>query len=190
MKKIHGIIMLIILVIIDQVTKIMINNNFILGEEKEIIKNVFSLEYVRNTGAAWGMFPNGTIFFAIFSCIVCVMLFILYIKIPKETKYNLLACIDIMLIAGAVGNLIDRVFRHYVVDFFYFKLIDFPVFNVADIYVTVSAIVLIIVIMFYYKEDDLSFLEFSKKKDTKDKSEVFTNKIEDNNDKVVKQRNK
>ena len=183
MKKIRGIIMLIIIVIIDQVTKIIINNNFILGEEKEIIKNIFSLEYVRNTGAAWGMFPNGTIFFVIFSSIVCVMLFILYFKIPKEKKYNLLACINIMLIAGAIGNLIDRAFRHYVVDFLYFKLIDFPVFNVADIYVTVSAIILILAIMFYYKEEDLCFLEFSQKKNIKDKTEVLTNKSEDYNGK-------
>ena len=56
--------------------------------------------------------------------------------------------------AGAFGNLIDRVARGYVVDFFYFKLIDFPVFNVADIYVTVAAFAMIILGLFYYKEED------------------------------------
>ena len=60
--------------------------------------------------------------------------------------------------AGAFGNLIDRVFRGYVVDFFYFKWIDFPVFNVADIYVTVTMILLLILILFFYKEEDLDFL--------------------------------
>ena len=54
----------------------------------------------------------------------------------------------------ALGNFIDRVFRNYVVDFFYFKLIDFPVFNVADIYVTVAAFAMIILGLFYYKEED------------------------------------
>ena len=66
--------------------------------------------------------------------------------------------------SGAIGNLIDRCFRKYVVDFFYFKLIDFPVFNVADIYVTSAAIVLIILIMFYYKEEDFDFMKISKNK--------------------------
>ena len=56
--------------------------------------------------------------------------------------------------AGAFGNMIDRAFRGYVVDFFYFKLIDFPVFNVADIYVTVAAFAMIILGLFYYKEED------------------------------------
>lgn len=165
MKKIYGILGLVLLIAFDQLTKIAVIKNFVLGEEKEIIKNVFSLEYIRNTGAAWGMFPNGTVFFAVFSTIVCILLFILYMKIPKEKKYTILSVVVLTLIAGAVGNLIDRVFRHFVVDFFYFKLIDFPVFNVADIYVTVSAIVLIIIIMFYYKEEDFDFIKLSRRKD-------------------------
>ena len=70
--------------------------------------------------------------------------------------------------AGAFGNLIDRVFRGYVVDFFYFKWIDFPVFNVADIYVTLSAIALIIVVLFYYKEEDFSLIFTGKLKDEKE----------------------
>ena len=60
--------------------------------------------------------------------------------------------------AGAIGNMIDRAVRGYVVDFFYFRLIDFPIFNVADIYVTVTMILLLILILFYYKEEDLEFL--------------------------------
>ena len=65
--------------------------------------------------------------------------------------------------AGAAGNQIDRVFRHFVVDFIYFKLIDFPIFNVADIYVTVSAFLLILLVAFYYKDEhDFDFI-FSRK---------------------------
>ena len=63
--------------------------------------------------------------------------------------------ICILFFAGALGNFIDRVFRNYVVDFFYFKLIDFPVFNVADIYVTVGTFILAFLLLFYYKEEDL-----------------------------------
>ena len=64
-----------------------------------------------------------------------------------------------MISAGAVGNMIDRVSQGYVVDFLYFKLINFPVFNVADIYVTVSVVCFAVLILFYYKEDDFSFLK-------------------------------
>jgi signal peptidase II len=71
---------------------------------------------------------------------------------------------DVILIAflaGAIGNCIDRVARGYVVDFFYFCLIDFPIFNVADIYVTLSAFFMLVLGLFYYKEDDFE-LVFSK----------------------------
>lgn len=164
MKKIYGCIMLVILTLVDQFSKLFITRNFFVGEEREVIKNVFSIEYIRNTGAAWGMFPNGTIFFIIFSAIVCIGLLYLYFQIPKDRKYKYFSFVIITLVSGAIGNLIDRCFRKYVVDFFYFKLIDFPVFNVADIYVTSAAIVLIILIMFYYKEEDFDFMKISKNK--------------------------
>ena len=60
----------------------------------------------------------------------------------------------VFIFSGAIGNFIDRLKLGYVVDFFYFKLIDFPVFNVADIYVTVAAFAMIILGLFYYKEED------------------------------------
>ena len=63
----------------------------------------------------------------------------------------------ILLGAGAVGNLIDRVVNNFVIDFLYFKLINFPIFNVADCYVTISLILLIWLILFYYKEEELDF---------------------------------
>lgn len=189
MKKLYGYIMLIILILIDQLSKLFITTNFFLGEEREVIKNIFSIEYIRNTGAAWGMFPNGTIFFIIFSLIVCIGLLVLFNKTPKEKKYNYLSMVIIILVSGAIGNLIDRCFRKYVVDFFYFKLIDFPVFNVADIYVTVAAIMLILLIMFYYKEDDFKFISFLRKKNDKvdkDLSNIEQESKEDNEKGEVK----
>ena len=68
----------------------------------------------------------------------------------------------LVLAAGACGNLIDRVVSKYVVDFIYFVVIDFPVFNVADIYVTLSVISLIILILFHYRDNDLDFLKKKK----------------------------
>ena len=69
----------------------------------------------------------------------------------------------VLIASGAVGNLIDRVSLGYVVDFFYFKLLDFPIFNVADIYVTVGTALLVIFILFYYKEEDFNFIKFKVK---------------------------
>ena len=91
------------------------------------------------------------------SAIAVIALIIAYIRIPGDRKYLPLRLIVIFLCAGAAGNLIDRVTLHYVRDFIYFSLLDFPVFNVADIYVTVSVFLLIILILFYYKEEDLQF---------------------------------
>ena len=70
-------------------------------------------------------------------------------------KYLPLRICAVLIVGGAFGNCIDRIRLNYVVDFFYFKLIDFPIFNVADIYVTVAAFLLVILILVYYKEEDL-----------------------------------
>ena len=68
-----------------------------------------------------------------------------------------------MIFAGALGNMIDRIARHYVVDFIYFKPIDFPVFNVADIYVSLGAIALVIYVLLFLKDDDISLKKKGKK---------------------------
>lgn len=85
-------------------------------------------------------------------------------KIPEEKHFVPLKACLYFVGAGAVGNMIDRVFRKYVVDFIYFSLINFPVFNVADIYVTVAAFMLVVLILFFYQEEDLNRV-FSKKKE-------------------------
>ncbi len=181
MKKLYGIITFFVLLAIDQITKFLIVSNFELGEEKELISKVFSLEYIRNTGAAWGIMQDKTWFFATFSSIVCVLLFIFYLKIPKDRKYSVLSVIIVLLVSGAVGNLIDRVFRKYVVDFLYFKLIDFPVFNVADIYVTVAGIALVLTVMFYYKDEDFDFISLKRNKEKKEDNELNKKTVKINN---------
>ena len=96
------------------------------------------------------------------------MLFIIsyvLIKIPRQRHYYILEFLLVMVASGAIGNLIDRVRFGYVVDFFYFKLINFPIFNVADIYVSVSCVLLAFLLLFFYKEHDFAFLSFKKKKE-------------------------
>ena len=80
---------------------------------------------------------------------------------PRQKKYLYLDYIIVLVVAGAIGNHIDRVLNNYVVDFIYFSLINFPVFNIADCYVTVSMILLLILILFYYKDEDLEEIKKS-----------------------------
>ena len=82
---------------------------------------------------------------------------------PVSRRMLPLRLITVALAAGAIGNMIDRIVHHYVVDFIYFCLIDFPIFNVADIYVTCSCVLALILIFFYYEDEEFDFL-FGKEK--------------------------
>lgn len=121
-----------------------------------IIKNVFELSYVENRGAAFGMLQNRQWMFIILTAAVLVVLGWIFHKMPFEKRYIPVRFCITGLTAGAVGNLIDRVSQGFVVDFLYFKLIDFPVFNVADIYVVVTIILLAVLLLFYYDEEEIS----------------------------------
>ena len=128
-----------------------------------IIPGVFTLHYLENPGAAWGIFPNAIWFFAIITIVVLGAMIYFYSRIPVEKKFLLLRFTIILLAAGAIGNFIDRMMWHYVVDFLYIKAINFPVFNVADCYITVSTVILLIALFFCYQDDDFSFLKPSGK---------------------------
>ena len=100
---------------------------------------VFELSYVENRGAAFGMLQGQRTLFAVITIVVILGLIYVYFRLLPERKFRLTRYCCIGVIAGAIGNLIDRICLSYVVDLFYFKLIDFPVFNVADCYVVVAA---------------------------------------------------
>ncbi len=151
-----------LLVVLDQFTKVLALQNLKGQEPITIIPDVFQLLYVENRGAAFGILQNKQWVFLIITAIVLAALIWALPRMSRERHFLPLRLCLCFISAGAVGNMIDRIFRGYVVDFFYFKLIDFPVFNVADIYVTTSAIVLIFLIVFLYKEEDFDRL-FSKK---------------------------
>lgn len=119
------------------------------------IEDVFQLTYIENRGMAFGLLQNQLIFFICSTGLVFVFILWIYGKIPSETRFLPLRICCMFILAGAVGNFIDRVCLGYVVDFFYFELIDFPVFNVADIFVTASFAILLILVLFYYKDEEL-----------------------------------
>lgn len=154
MSYVWPVIIVNILIAIDQITKNLAVIYLKDQPDIPIIKNVFELSYVENRGAAFGMLQNQQWFFIVITVLVGFVIGWLYAKLPRNKRYLPLRAILLVLIAGAIGNFIDRIKLNYVVDFFYFKLIDFPVFNVADIYVVVAVFCLAFVILFYYKEEE------------------------------------
>ena len=163
------ILIMMCLIVFDQFTKNLAvlklkgNKSFVL------IKGVFELEYLENKGAAFGIMQNMKYFFLVVAALMVIFVIYSLIKLPKGGKFILMEICLLLIGSGAVGNMIDRIMNDYVVDFFYFSLINFPIFNVADIYVTVACAVLIISILFVYKEDDLSFFKIRNKSVSEDK---------------------
>lgn len=153
-KALSAILFICILIVPDQWTKSMAVTSLKGNPPLVLIPNILEFVYVENTGAAFGTFQGMRSIFLILAPVVCVILFILFMKLKDEKKYTPLRFCFLFIIAGALGNFIDRLRLSYVVDFIYFKLIDFPVFNVADIYVTCSCILLILLLLFKYKEED------------------------------------
>ena len=154
----------IILVVLDQLSKAWIVAN-LKGHDNIIwIKNIFELEYLENDGAAFSSFSGKQGFLLVLTAFILLAVIVEFVRTPSDKRYIPLECAFILLISGAVGNMIDRVKQGYVVDFFYFVPINFPRFNVADCYVTVSAIFLCILILFVYKEEETAFLFRFKKK--------------------------
>lgn len=152
------------LIIFDQWTKALAVANLMNQEPFVLIDGVFQLHYLENRGAAFGMMQGKQSFFIIMSLAACLIIGWLYFKLPWKKRFHPLRGSLLFIAAGAVGNLIDRILLGYVVDFFYFELIDFPIFNVADIYVTCATVLLAVLILFVYKEEELEGL-FSGKKE-------------------------
>ena len=147
-----------LLIFLDQWTKYLAVKTLKDQASYVLIQGVFELHYLENRGAAFGVLQGKKIFFV---CVTVLMIFVLsYIfgKLPLERRFYPLHGICIALFAGAIGNFIDRILHNYVIDFFYFSLINFPIFNVADIYVTCAMALFIFLFLFYYKESDLDRL--------------------------------
>lgn len=148
----------IILTFFDQWTKALAVQHLKYQTSIVLIPGVFELQYLENTGAAFGILSNQQWFFYIMTVLMVTAIIWLYFKLPMTRYFRPIHMVLIFIVAGAIGNFIDRVVNQYVIDFFYFSLIDFPIFNVADIYVTVSVALLFVLILFRYKEEDFDFL--------------------------------
>lgn len=160
-------VLLVILTFGDQLSKIAAST-VLKGKGKTVvIKGILSFEYLENRGAAWGLLSGKTILLTLITILFTLILFVIIIKIEKDimqttgkTKmFSIIQFILVLLIAGALGNLADRLRLGYVVDFIQFEFIDFPIFNIADCYVTISALILVVILLFFLKEEDIEKLK-------------------------------
>lgn len=158
----------ILMVLLDQATKYLAVL-FLKDQEPFVIwDGVFELHYLENRGAAFGMLQGQQWFFLVIGIVVFLAALYAFRYMSEDPRFMPLRLIGAGILAGALGNMIDRLRLGYVVDFFYFKLIDFPIFNVADIYVSVGTAVLAVLILFYYKDEDLNHVLDRKKKKKED----------------------
>jgi signal peptidase II len=149
-KALYFFISIIIIIILDQWTKLLVLDQFEYGESIAVIQEFFSLTYVRNTGAAFGFLATANPafrvpFFLAIPIIAMVVLGFLYRDLPKDSRWRSLALG--LVTGGAVGNLIDRVRLGYVVDFldFHYKNVYyFPAFNIADSAICVGVVILLL----------------------------------------------
>lgn len=180
-QRLRHLIYFILLIALDQVTKYWARTYLQENGPISIIPGALKLQYHENTGAVWGIMTGKTGLLTILSIILFIVLCFMYFKIPQKRRYLPIQIIWIFIMAGAIGNLIDRITLKYVVDFVYIELINFPIFNIADNYLTLSSILLLILGIFYYKEDDFEFIDKIFKKDEK-KGSVLDKKEKNQDD--------
>lgn len=157
-------ILTVIAIALDQLTKYAAVTKLKDGGAFVIIDKVLELYYIVNTGSSWGMLAGQKALILFISAVIIALCIFMIAKSPEDVKYIPFNISLSMIVAGGIGNGIDRIRFSYVIDSIYFKAINFPVFNVADIFVTCGAILFILLILFKYKEKDLYFMKFNQKK--------------------------
>lgn len=141
-----------VIIVADQALKIIVSSNMELFESFEAIPRLFNITYVQNKGAAFSIMSNYTWVLSLLSVIFCVVILTYIIFKKPENKLFMLSLI--MVFAGALGNAIDRIALGYVVDFIETAFIDFPIFNLADISITVGAVLLVIYEIFFDRQEN------------------------------------
>ena len=145
------IIFIVIGLILDRITKIYAINNLI---EKPYNGTLLNFTYLENRGAAFGILQDSRLFFIILTLAIVAVLVYYFIKNYKK-KPIILNIALAMIISGAIGNFYDRLFQGYVVDFIEFAFIKFPVFNIADIFVTIGSLLMIIYLLFLEESEKI-----------------------------------
>ena len=143
-----------LLVAADQITKLLISSHFEVGQSMHVIKGLLDFTYVRNRGAAFGMLSNQRWIFLVMTTVIIAGVVVLWYKDFITHITGRIAAV--LIVAGGIGNMIDRLWLGYVVDFIDVSpLFDFAVFNVADCCVTVGAVFMAVYILFFLDDKKL-----------------------------------
>ncbi|MGN0106236.1 MAG: signal peptidase II [Hominilimicola sp.] len=141
----------ILIIIADQLVKYFVATGMNVGDTLFSVLNLFDITYVQNEGAAFSILSGKLSLLSLISIMFCVGVAVYWIK--KKPTHPLLCTALTMMFAGAFGNAVDRIFRGFVVDYIQTKFITFPVFNIADIGITVGAALLVLYVILFDKED-------------------------------------
>lgn len=145
---------IVLLIVLDQWTKALAVSCLKGASPFVILEDILEFRYFENTGAAWGMLRNKQTFFYVLTVAFFVVILYELKRLYGNKRFLPLMYTFILMFAGAAGNFIDRVANQYVIDFIYVKLIDFPIFNLADCYITVSVVVMMLLMFFYYTDEE------------------------------------
>jgi signal peptidase II len=160
-KCLVGALIVALLLGVDQWTKYLAQKYLIDGPYV-LWDGVFEFHYSRNRGAAFGILQNQRWFFILITCVILLLVVYAFVRIPATKRYVPMNAACILIFAGAMGNFLDRVRLEYVIDFLYFKLIDYPIFNVADCYITIACFGFALLVFFFYRDEDFDFLKKKK----------------------------
>lgn len=141
------------LVLLDQLTKIQIESNFFVGDTIEVISNFFHITYVQNRGIAFGIFQGKINAISIATTIAIIGIIIYFFKNFKKIEF-VERIAYMVIISGAIGNMIDRIFRGYVVDMLDFRGIWQYVFNLADVYINIGVALIFLDILLKLKNKE------------------------------------
>ncbi len=158
-RPLISVLIILVCVGIDLLTKLLaINNLRDLADEIPVINKVFGLYYVENKGISFSMLSSKMALIIIITSIIMLILIYVMIRTPKTKYFMPFSIVLSVIVGGAAGNMIDRMFRGFVIDFIMLDFINFPIFNVADIFVCVGLFILVILIIFKYKDKDFDFI--------------------------------
>ena len=163
----------VVLIGIDQITKIWATSALANGRVISVIDGVFEFAFAKNTGVAFSMLEGKRWIFIPVTILIGVVILTMMLRSPLR-RYRLFNITCVLILSGVIGNLIDRMVYGYVVDFLHATFIDFPIFNVADCFVVIGAGLLFVFALFVMKEDDdmpLRTLFFGIEKKGKEKND-------------------
>ena len=158
-------VLFILLLVFDQFTKYLAVAKLKGQSAFVLINGVLELQYLENRGSAFGMLQGKKVFILLVGILFLAVIMFFLFRLPETKKFTIVHILLTLIVSGGIGNMIDRFRLDYVVDFISFVLIDYPIFNVADIYIVCGTVILFLLFLFVFKEEDLSFLSIRKKRE-------------------------